>query len=102
MADVQSITSAVVQVGKYGGRGFIVAAGDSRYIVTAAHCVGKLPEPQPARNTSDVTYRHFIGPLGGKRLVSAECLFMDPIADLAVFGSPDTQNLYEQAIAYGC
>lgn len=30
--------SAVVQVGK-GGRGFILAVGESRYVVTAAHCV---------------------------------------------------------------
>ena len=30
----------------------------------------------------------------------AACEFMDPIADIAVFGSPDSQELYEQAQAY--
>ncbi len=101
MADAEPITRAVVQVGKYRGRGFIVAIGDVRYVVTAAHCVGqKLPIAQPARGSQEVTYRNFIGPLGGKRRVWAECLFMDPIADIAVFGAPDTQELYEQAAAY--
>lgn len=47
-----------------------------------------------------MTYKNFLGPLGGKRQVWAECLFVDPIADIAVFGTPDTQDLYEQADAY--
>ena len=37
-------TRAVVQIGRHGGRGFILAVGDKRYVVTAAHCFyDKLP-----------------------------------------------------------
>lgn len=95
---MNTATSAVVQVGKHGGRGFIVAAGERRYVVTAAHCVGlRPPMPVPHRANGEVTYQNFVGPLGGERRVWAECLFMDPIADIAVFGAPDA---YERAAAY--
>jgi hypothetical protein len=30
----------------------------------------------------------------------AECMFADPIADIAVLGAPDTQDLYDEANAY--
>jgi hypothetical protein len=41
-----------------------------------------------------------LGPLGGEQEVWAECLFVDPIADIAVLGSPDDQVLCEQAQVY--
>jgi Trypsin-like peptidase domain len=101
MADPKPITSAVVQVGKHGGRGFIVAVGEHRYVVTAAHCVfDKLPIPHPARDSNEVTYKNLIGPLGGKRSVSAECMFLDAIADIAVFGTVDAQDRGKEALAY--
>jgi Trypsin-like peptidase domain len=93
-------TRAVVQVGSDGGRGFIVAAGHTRYIVTAAHCVGRLPSLYSACDRSDITYPDFIGPLGGPRHVWAECVFIDPISDIAVFCEPDNQELPDQAQAY--
>lgn len=94
-------TRAVVQIGRHGGRGFIIVVGERRYVVTAAHCVFvKLPVPHSARDSNEVTYRNLIGPLGGRRRVSAECVFLDPIADIAVFGAPDTQERYEEAQAY--
>jgi hypothetical protein len=45
-------TAAVVQIGKHGGRGFILLVGDRRYVITAAHCifdklVEKLTYPYP-------------------------------------------------------
>ena len=93
--------SAVVRVGKHGGRGFILAAGERRYVVTAAHCIfDKLPVPHPARDRNEVTYRNLIGPLGGKRHVTAECVFLDAIADIAVFGAPDAQEEAYKAEAY--
>ena len=71
-------TRAVVQIGRHGGRGFIIVGGERRYVVTAAHCIfDKLPVPHPARDSNEVTYRNLIGPLGGKRRVSAECVFLD-------------------------
>jgi hypothetical protein len=89
----------VVQVGD--GRGFIIATKRARYVVTAAHCVEKpLPSPDPARYFEEATYRNFIGPLGGPRSVWAECVFIDLIADIAVFGQPETQVLYKQAQVY--
>ena len=91
----------VIQVGKLGGRGFIVATKHARYVVTAAHCVAKkLPEAVPARVSEEVTYQNFLGPLGGKRQVSAECVFIDPIADIAVFQGPDNQARGLEAQAY--
>jgi hypothetical protein len=33
-------------------------------------------------------------------VVWAECLFVDPVADIAVLGSPDNQTFCEQAEAY--
>jgi hypothetical protein len=38
--------------------------------------------------------------LGEQLSVSCECLFIDPIADIAVLGSPDNQALGDQAEAY--
>jgi hypothetical protein len=40
------------------------------------------------------------GPLGSEPSVCAECLFADPIADIAILGSPDNQALFEEAKAY--
>jgi len=41
-----------------------------------------------------------LGPLRGKRTVWAACLFADPIADIAVLGQPDNQELSKEAEAY--
>jgi hypothetical protein len=46
------------------------------------------------------TYEGLLGQLGTEPKVWAECLFADPIADVAVLGSPDDQELSEQAEAY--
>jgi hypothetical protein len=88
-------TAAVVLVGH--GRGFVLLVGQRRYVVTAAHCIfDELPYPHPARDTNEVTYENLIGPLGGKRNVSTECVFLDAIADIAVFGTPDTQDRFNK------
>jgi hypothetical protein len=45
--------------------------------------------------------RRILGPPGRKKLtVWAACLFANPIADIAVLGQPDDQELSEQAEAY--
>ena len=69
-------------------------------MITAAHCLPHLPPAHPASYTDERTYRHILGPLDGEPRVSAECLFVDPIADIAVLGSPDNQALFAEAIAY--
>ena len=82
------------------GRGFVVGGEDRRFVLTAAHCLQKLPPAHPSSYLEEPTYGNLLGPLGGKRIVWAECLFADPVADLAVLGSPDNQALYEEAEAF--
>jgi hypothetical protein len=41
-----------------------------------------------------------LGPLGQKPRVLAECLFVDPIADIAVLSAPDAQEFYEEREAW--
>jgi hypothetical protein len=103
MTDVE-LRNAVLRVG--GGRGFVVNRRNwpgslTPIIITAAHCLPrKLPPPHPARFLEEATYRRLLGPLGGKRTVWTECIFVDPMADIAVLGQPDNQELSEEADAY--
>jgi hypothetical protein len=46
------------------------------------------------------TYSALLGPLGEEPTVWAECLFADPIADIAVLGSPDEEQLWKKAATY--
>lgn len=93
------LKQAVVRVN--GGRGFIIEADKRRLVITAAHC---LPTPPPCHGgsyTEERTYAKLLGKLGGSEpTVWAECLFADPIADIAVLGSPDNQALYDEALDY--
>ncbi len=107
------IPSCVVKVG--GGRGFVIEhpdfetvqsrkrsnSGKSRLVVTAAHC---LPDSPPAIASSllaDRTYPDLLRSLDGtKSNVWSECLFADPVADIALLGCPDEQELHEEADAY--
>jgi hypothetical protein len=46
------------------------------------------------------TYPDLIGPLDGEPTVAAACIFVDPVADIALLGEPDNQTFYEQSAAY--
>ena len=46
------------------------------------------------------TYANLLGHLGESPTVWAECLFVDPVADIAVVGKPDSQSLYAENEAY--
>ncbi len=90
---------AVVTVGD--GRGFIMETTysiqkrhvASRVIVTAAHCLPHLPPAASFVFSHEKTYMNLLGPLGhSKPAVTAECLFVDPITDLAVLGAPDGEQ----------
>jgi hypothetical protein len=97
--------AAVVSVG--AGRGFVVEGPKAeRYVITAAHCLPerpdgqRLPPPHGLSYINERNYRELLAPLGKEPSVWCECLFVDPIADIAVLGSPDNQALSEQADAY--
>jgi hypothetical protein len=72
-----------------------------RVVVTAAHCLPKLPPAHAAALWQERTYGQLLGRLDcSKTEVCAECLFVDPVADIAVLGCPDGQELYKEAEAY--
>jgi hypothetical protein len=85
-------------------RGFVVETSDplmGRPVITAAHCLPTLPATENAAVFSDEsTYPDLLGPLGQTPTVWAQCLFVDPVSDLAVLASPDNQALFDQWEAY--
>jgi len=72
-----------------------------RVVLTAAHCLGNLPPAHAMAFFWERTYKDLLGSLdGSKNDVCAECLFVDPVADIAVLGCPDQQEMWQQAEAY--
>jgi hypothetical protein len=112
--DLEKLAAAIIRAGH--GRGFIVdfrwrrsvqgwphpVFDRRRLVITAAHCVpGRFPRALSFAADWERTYPRLVGPLGRSRpKVPAELLFIDPIADIAVFGSPDAQELHEAAEVY--
>jgi hypothetical protein len=106
------LARAVIEVGD--GRGFIIqhrdellpfegerSFADLRLVITAAHCLPYFPPCHGMSLLHERTYKCLLGPLGGpKPDVWAECLFADPVGDIAVLGSPDNQVLGDEADAY--
>ena len=98
MHRLENAKRAVITVGD--GRGFIIDT-EPRLVVSAAHCLPHLPPANGASYLGDRTYQELLGPLGEQQpTVWAECMFVDPVADIAVLGKPDDQELQEQADAY--
>jgi hypothetical protein len=98
------LIKAVITVGD--GRGFVVETRDrerlwdrQRLVITAAHCLPTLPIAHPWSYLEERTYRELLGK--AKPTVWAECLFVDPMADIAVLGQPDNQALPDEADDYG-
>jgi hypothetical protein len=88
----------VISVGK--GRGFVIETDDRRLVVTAAHCLPKFPPRASISYAWERTYKNLLGAIGKRRTVWTECLFVDPVADIAVLDTPDTQELSDEAGAY--
>jgi hypothetical protein len=84
-------TKCCLSVG--GGRGFVIAGERDRFIITAAHCLPFLPPCTSFSYIEERTYKSLIGLLGKEQTIWAECLFADPIGDIAVLGAPDSQHL---------
>lgn len=97
---MDELTASVIQVGD--GRGFIVESQDAinQWIITAAHCLPYLPPAHPWSYTEERTYKNLLGPLGGERKVWAECVFADPVIDIAVLAEPDGQELPDEWEAF--
>jgi hypothetical protein len=98
--------SSVVAVG--AGRGFVVSGErhlgeemvEDRYIVTAAHCLPFFPPCASSSTFDERTYPSLVGPLGKEKTVWVECLFVDPIGDIAVLGEPDCHAMIEESDGY--
>jgi len=88
------LTRAVVRVGD--GRGFVVNGEIDRLVITAAHCLPFFPPCMSMSFTEERTYKALLGPLGETPTVWTECVFVDPIADIAVLGPPDNQTYFDQ------
>jgi Trypsin-like peptidase domain len=98
LRESDEMPGTVVQVD--AGRGFIIETIEARYVVTAPHCLDVPPPAHPASYPQERTYADFLGALDGPRNVWAECVFFDPVADLAVFCEPDDQARAGEAEAY--
>jgi hypothetical protein len=99
MIDDLDASNAVIRVGD--GRGFIVQANFQRLVITAAHCLPHFPPCHGASYREERSYENLLGPVDAAAPnVWAECVFADPIADIAVLGSPDHQSLSSEAEAY--
>jgi hypothetical protein len=73
---------------------------EKRLVVTAAHCLPNLPPAHAWAFTKERSYR-LLGTLDdSSKDVYAECLFVDPVADIAVLGEPDGQEPVYQAENY--
>ncbi len=93
------VRASVLTVG--AGRGFVVEAYEIHLVITAAHCLPHLPPAASVSYLEERTYARLLGPLGQRKPeVWAECVFADPVADLAVLGPPDGQVLWDEHDAY--
>jgi hypothetical protein len=88
----------VITVGE--GRGFVVEHRGEHLVVTASHCLPWLPSGFGIAYSEEHVYRNMLGALGSVPTVACECLFINPIADVAVLGVPDTQTYSDEADGY--
>jgi hypothetical protein len=87
---------AVIAVGS--GHGFVAQGTYDRFVITAAHCLPRLPHCDVGEYDRECLYPHLLGPPGGPQAVGAACCFADPISDIAVLRVP---NGIEYAVEFG-
>ena len=79
----------------------VLRVGDGRgYVITAGHRLPQLPPCHGASYTEERTYEALLGRIGEQPAVSAEIVFVDPVADLAVLAEPDGQQLDQESEAF--
>ncbi|MFZ3333588.1 MAG: trypsin-like peptidase domain-containing protein [Candidatus Acidiferrales bacterium] len=73
---------------------------EDRLVITAAHCLPRMPPAHAAAYDSERTYK-LLGTLDGtKKDILTECLFVNPVRDIAVLGCADDQTFEDAAEAY--
>ena len=77
---------AIVAVGT--GYGFVVQGAHDRFVITAAHCLPRLPSCNVGQHDGESLYPTLLGPPGGQQTVAAACYFAEPVSDIAVLGLP--------------
>jgi hypothetical protein len=88
---IERLKSGVITVGH--GRGFVVEGAGERLVITAAHCLPFFPPAFPSFGIDDArTYGPLLARRGEEPRAWAVCRFVDPIADIAVLGSPDNPH----------
>jgi len=90
---IEMLTAGVITAGS--GRGFVVEHAGERFVITAAHCLPFLPPAQSFFGPKERTYGPVLAPLGDEPRAWAVCRFVDPIADIAVLGSPGSPHADE-------
>ena len=89
----ETLTAGVITAGS--GRGFVVESAGERLVITAAHCLPFLPPAQSFFEPKERIYGPLLAPLGDAPRAWAACRFVDPIADIAVLGSPGNPHADE-------
>lgn len=86
----ERLKSGVITVGH--GHGFVVEGAGERLVITAAHCLTFLPPALPSFGPEARTYGPLLALRGETPSAWAVCRFVDPIADIAVLGSPSAPH----------
>jgi len=87
---IERLKSSVITVGH--GRGFVVEGAGERLVITAAHCLPSVPPALSGFGLEARTYGSLLARRGEEPRAWAVCRFVDPIADIAVLGSPDNPH----------
>jgi hypothetical protein len=80
-------SGAVIAVGS--GHGFVGQGTYDRFVITAAHCLPRLPPCNVSEYDRECLYPTLLGPPGSQQTVGAACCFADPISDIAVLRVPN-------------
>jgi hypothetical protein len=75
------LAQAVIRVGD--GRGFMVERQRQRFVLTAAHCLPRLPPAHPMPDTKKCTYEALLGPL--ESLIESFIELMSQVFMLPIF-----------------
>jgi hypothetical protein len=94
----ERVASSVIRV---GARARVCDRSQgNKLVLTAAHCLLVFPPCHGASLGEERTYANLLGRIGEDARVWAECLFADPIADVAILGPVDNQALPDRWDAY--